>query len=137
MEKQNEKPYVKQDPTHLIQKLEPNEIFVFGSNTAGRHGKGTAKQALLQFGAKYGQGEGLQGQSYALPTKDDYIKTLPLEAIEHHIGKFINVARHHPEKTFLMTPIGCGLAGYKPHQIKQLLAKFDLPANIVLPKVFQ
>jgi hypothetical protein len=109
-----------------------NERFVFGSNLAGRHGKGAALQAKLNWGAKYGLGEGPSGQSYALPTKDADLRTLPLDAIERHVCRFIVYACAHPELQFLVTRIGCGLAGYTDAEIAPL---FRLaPANCVLPR---
>lgn len=103
------------------------EIFVFGSNLAGRHGAGAARFAMLYKGAIYGQGIGLQGQSYGIPTKDRNIKTLPLSEIEKHVRDFIAFAKDWPEFTFYVTPIGCGLAGYKREQIRPFFA--DMPAN--------
>lgn len=94
-----------------------NQIFVFGSNKAGRHGAGAAKAAKLHFGAEYGNGYGLQGQSYAIPTKDSRIKTLPLEDIRHYIDEFKNFAKDNPHITFFVTRVGCGLAGYDDSDI--------------------
>jgi hypothetical protein len=97
-------------------------IFVFGSNLAGRHGKGAAKWALQHRGAIYGQGEGLQGQSYAIPTKDKLIKTLPAD---------------HPEMIFQLTPIGCGLAGYSPADIAPMFLVHGAALhNVILPEEF-
>ena len=106
-------------------------IFVFGSNLAGRHGAGAAKEALLHWGAIHGQGEGPQGQSYALPTKDADIQTLPLKEIRKYVGQFAAFVNAHPELTFLITKIGCGLAGYKEEQIEPLFE--GAPDNCVLP----
>lgn len=89
-----------------------NEIFVFGSNLAGIHGAGAARFARLHHGAVMGQGIGLQGSSYALPTKDRSITTLPLKTIRYCVEDFINFAATHPEMSFKVTRIGCGLAGY-------------------------
>ena len=107
--------------------IKPDEIFVFGSNLAGRHGAGAAKQALLEYGAVYGQGVGLQGRSYGIPTKDITIRTLPLPYIDQEIDNFMKFARSRPDLKFYITPIGCGLAGYKREQIKPLFD--DLPDN--------
>ena len=102
-------------------------IFVFGSNLAGRHGAGAAKFAKDHKGAKYGQGEGRQGQSYGIPTKDWNIKTLPLERIATHVGEFIFYAKSRPDLIFEVTPVGCGLAGYRREQIRPM---FDgMPEN--------
>lgn len=111
------------------------EIFVFGSNRAGRHGKGAALYARQNHGAIYGRGEGLQGRSYAIPTKDETIRTLPLDSIAAHVVTFIEFALSHPHLTFRVTPIGCGLAGYKPKDIAWM---FDAPCprNVILPPEF-
>jgi hypothetical protein len=109
-------------------------IFVFGSNLAGRHGKGAALFAAKNRGAIYGQGEGLQGQSYGIPTKDANIETLPLDAVRGHVMRFLDFARAHPELRFQVTAIGCGLAGYTPDQIAPLFR--DAPANCDLPEEF-
>jgi hypothetical protein len=92
-------------------------IFVFGSNLAGRHGKGAALHARRNCGAIYGQGTGRQGQSYAIPTKDKQIRTLPLYLIAAYVGDFLFYANSHPELQFVVTRIGCGLAGYRDEQI--------------------
>lgn len=105
----------------------PNACFVFGSNTAGRHGAGAARHAMEHHGAIYGRGIGFQGDSYAIPTKDDRIQTLPLEDVRMWVQKFLNSARTLPETTFHVTQIGCGLAGFTPEQIAPLFA--DAPRN--------
>lgn len=109
-------------------------IFVFGSNLAGRHGKGAALYARKNLGAEYGVGEGLTGECYALPTKDHKIKTRSLEDIFKSIKTFISVAKENPDKTFLMTPVGCGLAGYKTSQIRNLFLRVEIPMNVVFSK---
>ena len=106
-------------------------IFVFGSNLAGIHGAGAARFAVINHGARYRQGIGLQGNSYAIPTKDHHINTLPLEEIRKHVDVFIAFAMEHPELTFEVTRIGCGLAGYTDFQIAPM---FEFaPANCQLP----
>lgn len=115
----------------MITQLKPNEIFVFGSNLAGRHGKGAALYARQHFGAQYGVGVGPTGRCYAIPTKDWYLKTLPLEFILEHVIQFIEYAKRHPELKFLVTPIGTGLAGYTVEQIRPLFPK-QLPENVEL-----
>src|SRR5664280_3598602 len=85
-------------------------VFVFGSNLAGCHGKGAALYARQHRGAIYGQGEGLQGRSYAIPTKVAAIRTLPLDAIASHVARFVEFARANPQLRFEVTAIGCGLA---------------------------
>ena len=92
-------------------------IFVFGSNLAGRHGKGAALTARMEYGAKYGQGKGLQGHSYAIPTKDHDLKPLPLEDIALSVKEFLVYAAEAYATPFLVTRIGCGLAGYTDEQI--------------------
>lgn len=107
-------------------------IFVFGSNLAGRHGKGAALYALKNHGAIYGKGEGIQGTSYAIPTRDFKIQTLSIEAIRFHVMKFLKFANDNPHLTFNLTPIGCGLAGYKQEQIKPLFEQ--KPDNVLFSK---
>lgn len=89
-----------------------NEIFVFGSNLAGRHGKGAAYFALMNYGAIYGNGVGIQGSAYAIPTKDWNIRPLSLPTIELYVSNFMQFARDNPQYNFKVTRIGCGLAGY-------------------------
>jgi len=107
-------------------------IFVFGSNLAGRHGKGAALFANQNCGAIYGQGVGRQGESYAIPTKDANLNTLPLPRIKNYVDDFIAYAKLHPELKFNVTRVGCGLAGYKDADISPMFAK--APANCVLPE---
>lgn len=108
------------------------EIFVFGSNLAGRHGAGAALFARNHYGAEYGIGEGLTGDSYALPTKDAHIQTLPYHKIDKAIARFLAFAKEHPEMRFLLTPVGCGLAGYKRSTIWKSLKTHGMPSNVVL-----
>jgi hypothetical protein len=98
-----------------------NEIFVFGSNLAGRHGAGAAKIAVQKFGAVYGTGIGLSGLSYAIPTKDQNIRRLPLSEIKLYIDEFIRLS-NHPILigNFFVTRVGCGLAGYTDSEIAPL-----------------
>jgi hypothetical protein len=97
-------------------------IFVFGSNEAGRHGAGAAKCAKLHHGAVYGVGIGIQGDSYAIPTKDADLKPLPLPRIALYVRDFIEFARAHPNWTFTVTRVGCGLAGYTDSDIAPLFS---------------
>ena len=117
-----------------IKKLGDNEVFVFGSNTAGRHGAGAALTALKHFGAVYGEGEGLQGKSYAIPTKNHRIQTMPLNGIAYYVNRFLEFSKEHPELTFLVTPIGTGLAGLSAADIAPMFK--GAPKNVVLPKDF-
>jgi hypothetical protein len=88
-------------------------IFVFGSNEAGRHGAGAALQAVRQHGAEYGQGFGPAGESFAIPTKDWRVETLPVPVIKQYVDRFIVYARFNPSSTFKITQLGCGLAGLR------------------------
>lgn len=110
------------------------DVFVFGSNLAGRHGKGAALWALQNRGAVRGVGVGRQGMCYAIPTKDDNVRTLGLERIHAYVRQFLAYARAHPHETYELTPIGCGLAGYTPQDIAPMFA--DAPLNVSMPQVF-
>jgi hypothetical protein len=110
------------------------EVFVFGSNLAGRHGKGAALHARKHHGAIYGQGAGLQGGSYAIPTKDARLKPLRLDEIFEHVVRFKAFAASRPDLAFHVTAIGCGLAGYAAEQIAPMFR--DAPSNCVLPEEF-
>ena len=114
-----------------ISSLKPNEIFVFGSNLAGMHGGGAARTARLHFGAVLGNGDGPQGQSYAIPTMQGGVET-----IRPYVDKFIAYAKSHPEQTFLVTPIGCGIAGFTPEDIASLFKGAVNVGNINLPESF-
>jgi hypothetical protein len=110
-------------------------VFVFGSNLAGRHGKGAAAWARRYRGAVYGQGVGMQGNSYAIPTKDENLKSLPLEVIQRYVAMFLMCAEARPETEFQLTAIGCGLAGYAPEQIAPMFR--GAPPNVALPREFR
>lgn len=112
----------------------PDHVFVFGSNLAGRHGKGAAKFALENCGATYGFGNGRSGMSYAIPTKDHYLRTLPIAEIQKYVDQFLKIAAYYSDEMYQVTPIGCGLAGYTPEQIAPLFK--DAPSNMVLPPEF-
>lgn len=118
----------------MITQLKTNQIFVYGSNRAGRHGKGAAKQAL-KFGAVYGK-TGLVGNTYGLSTKDENLKILSLSEIEKEIVTFLCVARCNLHLEFLATAVGCGLAGYTPAEIAPLFKKMKMTSNVILPKEF-
>ena len=113
-----------------ISELRPNEVFVFGSNVRGMHYGGAAAFAVGRFGAIMGQGEGLQGQSYAIPTMEG------MENMRAAVDRFIAFAQEHPELTFLVTPIGCGIAGYSPEDIAPLFAAAKTLDNVHLPESF-
>ena len=113
-----------------IDRLEENEIFVFGSNASGYHGGGAAAYAMRKFGAIWGQGEGLQGQSYAIPTMEGIAETS--EAIK----RFTSFAAEHTELRFLVTRVGCGVAGYSASQIAPLFKECIPLENVALPSDF-
>ena len=119
-----------------ITELNPNEVFVFGSNEAGIHGAGAARVARDLFGAKMGKGVGRAGKTYAIPTKNHMIKTLDLNSIEKYVKKFIEEAKDYPYLTFLVTRIGTGLASYTDKDIAPLFKECIGLDNIVLPKEF-
>jgi len=113
-----------------ITKLKKNEIFVFGSNEGGRHGKGAAKQALT-WGAIYGQAEGIQGRTYGIPTKDETVRrVLSIKEIKPYVDRFIEYAGENKDKTFLVTEIGCGLAKLKPKDIAPLFENAKFLTNV-------
>lgn len=114
-------------PNH-IKTLSPNEIFVFGSNLQGYHGGGAAYLAMNKWGAIWGQGVGLQGQTYAIPTMQGGVDT-----IRPYVDQFIKFAKNDPERTFLVTEIGCGIAGFRPEEIAPLFADATNVPNIWLP----
>ena len=99
--------------------LYDEEIFVFGSNTKGIHGAGAAKIARMKYGAKLGIGKGLIGRSYAIPTKDDHIQTLPIRSIVPFIHEFVQFTQRNTNLWYYVTPVGCGLASYKPSDIAE------------------
>ncbi len=114
-----------------ITELSENEIFVFGSNLAGHHAGGAARIARRKFGAISGQGVGLQGQSYAIPTMQGGVET-----IKPYVDEFIRFAQAHKELTFLVTRIGCGIAGFKDEEIAPLFVDALEMDNVALPESF-
>lgn len=110
--------------------LNENEIFVFGSNIQGMHGGGAAWYAHKNFGAEWGVGEGLTGRTYALPTMEG------VASLKRAVDNFTACARQHPELTFLVTAVGCGIAGYKPQEVAPLFRESLSMENVYLPKVF-
>lgn len=113
-----------------IATLGENEIFVFGSNIQGSHGGGAAWYAYKQFGAEWGVGEGLTGRTYALPTMEGPA------SIKKAVDNFIACAKKHPELTFLVTAVGCGIAGYRPNEVAPLFREATTLENVYLPEVF-
>jgi hypothetical protein len=119
--------------------MKDHEIFVFGSNLAGIHGAGSAYRALSRYGAITGRGVGPQGHAYAIPTKGisrsgGIGRVLPLHDIELYVADFLDYAYTHPELTFIVVAIGCGLAGYVPEQIAPMFT--GAPPNVTLPPAF-
>ena len=113
-----------------IAELGGKEIFVFGSNIQGAHGGGAARYAYQKFGAEWGVGEGLTGRTYALPTMEGDASMK--KAVEH----FIDCAKAHPELIFLVTAVGCGIAGYTPEEVAPLFREATSLGNVYLPKIF-
>lgn len=121
----------------MIESLTPNQVFVFGSNANGFHIGGAARQAYDQFGAVWGQAGGMQGQSYGIITLDENMQKVPLD----YIGKQLQVlnlqAKSMPDKEFLLTLIGCGIAGFSIEEIKSECIKIEWNANVVVPDEFK
>ena len=117
--------------TDYITELKENEIFVFGSNLDGMHGGGAARAAYNKFGAIWGQGVGLQGQSYGIPTMHGGV-----DVIKPYVDEFINFAKSHTELKFLVTRIGCGIAGFTDEEMAPLFKDAIEIENIYLPKSF-
>lgn len=117
-------------PEHITY-LAPNEIFVFGSNLQGAHGGGAARYAYEHFGAEWRVGVGMTGHCYAIPTMHGGVKE-----IKPYVDKFINYAELYQDLRFLVTPIGCGIAGFTPRQIAPLFFKAIHIPNIILPREF-
>ncbi len=114
-----------------ISSLKPDEIFVFGSNLQGHHAGGAARAAELKFGAIWGQGIGLQGQSYAIPTMQGGVET-----IRPYVDQFIAFAKEHTELFFYVTRIGCGIAGFRDEDIAPLFKEALALENVCMPKSF-
>ncbi|NLA24949.1 MAG: hypothetical protein GX879_08290 [Bacteroidales bacterium] len=121
----------KQFTPNFIDSLKENEVFVFGSNLAGQHAGGAARIAVDKFGAIWGQGVGMQGQSYAIPTMHGGV-----ELIKPYIDEFIEFAKNNTNKVFLVTRLGCGIAGFNDEDIAPLFANAINIENIVLPETF-
>ena len=115
----------------VITQLGDNEIFVFGSNLQGMHGGGAARIAYKSFGAEWGVGKGLTGRTYAIPTMQGGVET-----IAPYVDDFIAFAKEHTELRFLVTRIGCGIAGFRDADIAPLFAAAKDVENIALPESF-
>lgn len=120
----------KQAPQQITE-LKENEIFVFGSNLAGKHSAGAAFQAKKHFGAEIGVGEGLRGQSYAFPTLGRDFEKLSVGHLETSRRILYNTCEANPTMRFLLTKVGCGIAGYEEAEMKALFV--EAPANLILP----
>ena len=119
----------KRTTPEFITELQPGEIFVFGSNLQGAHAGGAAYVAHRKFGAIWGQGVGLQGQSYGIPTMQGGVET-----VRPYVNEFIQFAKDHPELTFLVTRIGCGIAGFTDAEMAPLFEKAHSMENVILPE---
>lgn len=113
-----------------MKKKKRRVIFVFGSNVAGKHGKGAALEALTNWGAIYGKGKGIQGNAYAILTKDRRLRPLPLDRIRYYVAQFISYAVRNPKLKFNVTRVGCGLAGYTDKDIAPMFK--ESPKNCIL-----
>ena len=113
----------------MITELGPGEIFVFGSNASGQHGAGAARYAADHFGAVWGEGHGLHGRSYAIDTMSG------MPTMQTEVREFLKFAGEHPELRFLVTKVGCGIAGYTPAEVAPLFR--GSPGNVVLPEEFR
>ena len=115
----------------IVSELQEDEVFVFGSNLAGAHGGGAAYDAMRRFGAEWGVGVGMTGQSYAIPTMQGGIET-----IKPYVDDFIAFAKAHPEKFFIVTRIGCGIAGFRDSEMAPLFRDALQLENVCLPHAF-
>lgn len=122
--------YMNRITPEMITRLAPNEVFVFGSNLQGLHYGGAARFAVQNFGAIMGQGVGLQGNSYAIPTMSG------IEIMDEHIKQFCEFAKANSDKRFLVTPIGCGIAGYSESEVAPLFECCRDLENVTLPASF-
>ena len=123
--------YSRRYTSDIITELKENEIFVFGSNLQGFHGGGAAKIAYRSFGAEWGKGIGLYGKSYAIPTMQGGVET-----IRPYVDEFIRFAIENPQLVFLVTRIGCGIAGFRDEEIAPLFIDAIDVGNIILPEEF-
>jgi hypothetical protein len=106
-------------------------VFVFGSNLAGRHGRGAAREAHRKWNAEYGVGEGLTGSAYAIPTVNGKMKPRSLDDIEDSYRRFVQMAKTKPLTIFMLTPFGTGLAGYSKREIQDIIRRVGLPKNVL------
>lgn len=120
-----------------LKSLPPYGRFYFGSNESGYHGAGAAFDAWKRFGARYKKGFGPNGRSFAIPTKDWDVQTLPLPVIDHYVQRAIEFIKANPEEVHIITRIGCGLAGYEPKDIAPMFVEVADFANVWLPEDFR
>lgn len=119
-----------------IQELKENQIFVFGSNMNGNHAGGAARLAVEKFGAIMGRAEGIQGQSYAIPTLDENMEKVAEEDLINYLANLRHFANEHPEKEFLLTAIGTGIAGFDTNYMAYMVLRANLPGNVTIPEEF-
>lgn len=119
-----------------IETLRDDEVFVFGSNARGMHAGGAARQAVEHFGAIMGQAKGLQGQSYGVVTLDENMQRVSLAYIGEQLQELNAFARCNRDKVFLLTLIGCGIAGFSITEIRSVCAKVRWESNVVVPLEF-
>ena len=119
-----------------IQELKENQIFVFGSNMNGNHAGGAARLAVEKFGAIMGRAEGIQGQSYAIPTLDENMEKVAEEDLINYLADLRHFANEHPEKEFLLTAIGTGIAGFDTNYMAYMVLRANLPGNVTIPEEF-
>ena len=119
-----------------ISELKQNEVFVFGSNKAGNHVGGAARVAVEKFGAIMGHGEGLQGQSYAIPTLDEQMDKVSTEELTRSVRRFADYTRYNTDKVFYVTKIGCGIGGFSVEEIVEVFKSVSFDDNVVLPQEF-
>ena len=119
-----------------IQELGENQVFVFGSNMNGNHAGGAARLAVEKFGAIMGKSEGIQGQSYAIPTLDKDMQKVTEKELMDALANLRHYATEHPEKEFLLTAIGTGIAGFDPNYMAYMVLRAKLPDNVTMPKEF-
>ena len=119
-----------------IELLKDNQVFVFGSNANGYHAGGAARQ-VDKFGACWGNSKGMQGQSYAIITLDEDMRQVPLSYIREQLSELNEYAKSNPDKEFLMTLIGCGIAGFRIYEINKLCQSIEWQPNVILPEEFK
>lgn len=120
----------------LINELKDNEIFVFGSNTKGLHAGGAAYYASKLFGAEWGVSEGITGRAYAIPTCTPAIEKVSVQDLKLSVDRFIQYATENNNFNFLVTPIGCGIAGWSAEEVAPMFESAATLPNVSLPEIF-